>query len=254
MSNSEGPWGAKKRPLAAGPRNPLLWIAIVLAGGLGLWKLSELFPGAIKSDWDRAALVNWIGFLALLSAGLVAGRRYTARETFRNIAIWCGVLAVLMLGYTFRDELGRIGPRLHSELIPSYPVATGAHQMTLTESADGSYFVNGVVNGLSMHFLIDTGASDIVLSPDDAVRLGIDVASLNYFRQFETAHGGGRGAPATVARLAVGSFVLNDVPVTVNQSPMSSSLLGLAFLDRLESYEFRGRHLTLRWAAHSSAQ
>jgi aspartyl protease family protein len=127
--------------------------------------------------------------------------------------------------------------------------------MTLTQSENGSYYVNGVVNGLPMHFLIDTGASDIVLSPDDARRIGIDVASLNYFHQFETAHGGGRGAPATVARLAVGSFVLNDVAVTVNQSPMSSSLLGLAFLDRLDSYEFRGRHLTLRWTSvHSSAR
>jgi aspartyl protease family protein len=247
MSNGEGPWGAKKHPVAARTRNPLLWIALGLAGGLGIWELFKLFPGAIASDFDRAALVNWIGFLALLSVGLVAGRRYTARETFRNIAIWCGVLAVLMLGYTFRDELGRVGLRLRSELIPGYPVATGTRQMTLTQSENGSYFVNGVVNGLPMHFLIDTGASDIVLSPDDARRLGIDIASLDYFRQFETAHGGGRGAPATVARLAVGSFVLTDVPVTVNQSPMSSSLLGLTFLDRLDSYEFRGRHLTLRW-------
>ncbi len=246
MPNSNGPWKPNKSA-PSWSRNPLLWFAVFLALSVGLWELWNLFPGAIRSDMDRAQLINLIGFLALLAAGVVAGRRYTAKETFRNIALWCGVVAVLAIIYTYRDALGAIGQRVRSELVPGYPVATGLHQMTLTESEEGSYVVEGTVNGVHVHFVIDTGASDIVLSPADAARVGIDVAHLDFSRHFETAHGVGRGASANVSHLAIGDFVLDDVPVTVNESEMSSSLLGLAFLRRLDSYEFHGRQLTLRW-------
>ena len=95
--------------------------------------------------------------------------------------------------------------------------------------------------------MIDTGATDIVLSPDDARHIGIDVASLNYSRHSKTAHGAGCGAPAHLARLVVGTIELDGVPVTVNKSPMYSSLLGQAFLNRLESFEVRNGRLMLRW-------
>lgn len=249
MTDSGGPWRPKdQRPHTRSiTGNPLLWVAILLAGTLGLWWLATLFPNALASDWSRVSLVQWIGWLVLLSAAIVTGRRFTARETFRNILIWTGVVAVLAVGYTFRDELGYVARRVRSDIVPSYPVSSGPHEMTLTASEDGSFYVHGVVNGLPMHFVIDTGATDIVLSPDDAKRIGLNVTELNYFHSFETAHGVGHGAPATVARLSVGSFSLTDVPVTVNDTPMSTSLLGLAFLKKLDSFEVRGDRLTLKW-------
>jgi len=251
MPQTDGPWGRKPNPVTTtGHQQRLyIWIAVVLAGALGLWKLSTLFPGALSSSLDQARFINLIGFLVLLSAGVIMGRRFRTRDTARNIAIWCAVFAVLGIGYSFRNELSAIGERVRGELIPSYAVATGPHEMTLAENEDGGFYVEGEVNSAPAHFMIDTGATDIVLSPADARHAGIDIGGLDYSLPSATANGAGFGAPAHLARLVVGGIELDDVRVVVNKAPMDSSLLGQAFLKQLDSFEVRNGRLTLRWYA-----
>lgn len=117
----------------------------------------------------------------------------------------------------------------------------------LTQDDNGLFVTVGEVNGTRVKFLIDTGASDIVLAPEDARRAGIDPDTLTYNRMSEIANGVGNGASATVDTLAVGPIRFNHVNVTVNQAPMGSSLLGMPFLRRLKSFEVNGRKLTLRY-------
>jgi len=119
--------------------------------------------------------------------------------------------------------------------------------MVLSESEGGSYFVYGTVNGTRVRFLIDTGASDIVLSPADAGRIGIDLDALKFDHHYETANGIGQGATYTVAQLSVGNIRFSDVPVSIDRTQMSSSLLGMTFLRRLKSFGFGERKLILRW-------
>src|SRR5271170_8035809 len=137
MPQTDGPWGRKSRPVLTNePRRLLIWIVLALAGALAIWKLSEMFPGALVTDWDKFRLINLIAFIALLSASIVMGRRFRTRDTLRNVAIWCAVFAVLGIGYTFRNELSAIGERVRGELIPSYAVASGPHETTLTANED----------------------------------------------------------------------------------------------------------------------
>jgi aspartyl protease family protein len=248
MPQTDGPWGRKPQFVpTSGQRRLLIGIALALAAALAIWKLSELFPGALASDWDKFRLINLIAFLALLSAGIVMGRRFRTRDTLRNVGIWCAIFAMLGIGYTFRNELSAVGTRVRGELIPSYAVQTAPHEMTITENENGGFYVEGKVNGAPAHFAIDTGATDIVLSPADAQRAGIDIAGLDYSSPSETANGAGWGARIHLARLVVGAIEFDDVPVTVNKAPMSASLLGQAFLKRLESFNVRNGRLTLRW-------
>jgi aspartyl protease family protein len=121
--------------------------------------------------------------------------------------------------------------------------------MTVTAEGNGNFYVLGSVNGAPVRFLIDTGATDIVLSPSDAGRLGVDTAALVYGREAETANGAGYGASFKADSLTVGQVALTDVPMVINQAPMSASLLGVAFLKRLDSFEVRGRRMYLRWRA-----
>jgi aspartyl protease family protein len=104
----------------------------------------------------------------------------------------------------------------------------------------------GEVDGAPVRFVVDTGASDIVLSPQDAARAGLLPPSTKYSRPSETANGVGYGAPMDVRSLEVGPIRLANVRVFVNQAPMSASLLGMTFLDRLDSFEVRGDQLFLR--------
>ncbi|HSE74455.1 MAG TPA: TIGR02281 family clan AA aspartic protease, partial [Dongiaceae bacterium] len=91
----------------------------------------------------------------------------------------------------------------------------------------------------------DTGATDIVLAPRDARRIGIDPDSLEFNRFAETANGTVRGAAIRLDSLEVGPITLNQVPATVNGADMSESLLGMAFLSRLHGWRVEGGELTL---------
>lgn len=117
----------------------------------------------------------------------------------------------------------------------------------MPQDAQGAFQVVGRVNGQRVMFVVDTGATDTVLSPTDARRLGVDTGGLNYALPVETANGAGRAAAFTADSLAVGPIRVSNFPMSVNQAAMSRSLLGLSFLRRLDSFEVRDRKLILRW-------
>jgi aspartyl protease family protein len=110
----------------------------------------------------------------------------------------------------------------------------------------GHFTVTATVNGRPVDFLIDTGASDIVLSPADARRIGYDPDRLSFTRQYYTANGIGRGAPVRLDSLAIGPIAYDGLTASVNEAPMSESLLGMSFLRRLDSYEVRRDVMILR--------
>jgi aspartyl protease family protein len=247
MAQSEGPWGGPRPPTAPRSRVGLwLWLALLAIAGGGFWLLMRFFPARLSdSDWADA----WrnFGILALASSGLVYARGLKASVIARNISIWVAVVAVLAVGYAYRGELMEAGRRVRAELVPAYAVRTGAHEMVLTQGEGGQFYVMGKVNGAPLRFVIDTGASDIVLSPDDAKRVGVPVETLDFARAYETANGVGRGAGWRAERLEVGPVAFKDIEVSINGAPMSASLLGMTFLRRLDSFEFRGNQLVLRW-------
>lgn len=228
------------------PRGALLgWLGLLALCGAGAFALFRLFPGRVSSGEDWSEVAWGIGALLIVSAGLLA-RRPSLRQTLRHALLWAGVVSVLLLGVAFAPEFTDLGRRLRSALVPAYAVQTGPREFALTRSADGAYYVVGKVNGTAVPFLVDTGASDIVLSPADARRLGLDPAALAYGGHYETANGVGRAATYTASTLEVGPIRLANVRMSINEAPMRTSLLGLSFFKRLESMRFEGDRLVLR--------
>ena len=248
MPDQQGPWRQKSQPKQIDSRVLfILWLVLLSAIGASLWRLAELFPGQISSGLNQAYLVQLVIILALVSGSLIFARHIRFGEVARNLAIWTGVAVVLAIGFAFQSELTDIGLRLRSELLPGNPVASNPDVVALTASADGHFYVIGYVNGSPVRFLIDTGASQTVLSPSDAKRSGIDTEALSFTHSYETANGIGQGAAFTLRSLSIGPIELSDVPVSINQADMNTSLLGMSFLRRLRSFEFQGRRLFLRW-------
>lgn len=242
----ERPWGAPRPLVSLEQKRVIVFFALIGAIVLLLYELASLFPRH-ASDLDTTQFISLAAFAVLVMSGLIFRRRAGFGEVSRSIAIWTGVAAFLLLAYAYQDELKSVYARVRSELMPSVPTIVADHTMVLTASSDGGFFVMGSVNGLPVRFLVDTGASDIVLSPSDAKRLGVDITALQFTREYETANGVGRGAPYTIERLALGPIAMTVVPASINGAPMETSLLGMAFLKRLEGFEVRGRKLYLRW-------
>ena len=224
----------------------LVWLGLFLLASAGIWFLIDLFPGRLQSEYDRLELVRLVALMALVSSGLLYVRRVNVSETLRNIAVWMAVAAVLLVAYSYQDELLSAANRVRAELLPGQPVVVSNGVISLTKESDGHFHISGTVNGERISFLIDTGATGIVLSPADARRVGINPSDLEYTRVFETANGRGYGAPWRLDELAVGPIVFRNVAISVNQADMGQSLLGMAFLDRLQSFEISGRKMILR--------
>jgi aspartyl protease family protein len=242
---SPGPWGgpAPRKPSRTGL---YLWLGLVGTAVLAIILLNRAFPSTDTPLGDPA-LVQTLGFLALASSGLLFVRQFNLKQTARNVLIWIAAGGVLIIGFSFQNELKDLGLRLRSNLIPGYAVETGPREITLSESQDGHFHVYGTINGTRIPFLVDTGASDIVLDPTDARRLGIDLDNLAFDRPFGSANGIGYGAKTVVGGLSVGPITFTNVEVSINKAEMGSSLLGMAFLKRLKSYSVSGGKLVLRW-------
>jgi aspartyl protease family protein len=97
---------------------------------------------------------------------------------------------------------------------------------------DGHFYVTADVNGESIRFVVDTGASDIVLTQADATRAGFDVTELSYFGQARTANGLVDTAPVTLDSVGFGGFLDEGVSAVVNAGDLDTSLLGMSYLSR----------------------
>ena len=247
MARPDNPWSNEEPPPENSGLRLMIWLAVLALLGAGVWWLSALFPGQLNSDWEQGRLIWLMILLATISAGFVFARRINVKETVRNILIWVAIAAVLLVGVSYRDELEDVAMRVRSELVPGYALELGEHEMVLTESDGGNFYIMGEANGVRVRFLIDTGASDTVLSPADAATLGIDVGALDFSKVYGTANGSGRGAPYTLDTLSVGPISISPMPVSVNGAEMGSSLLGMTFLRRFRSFEIQGRRLILRY-------
>ncbi len=196
-----GPWDEPKPPLRTpAPRKAsrlgfYLWLGILIGAGALLLGLNRIFPSTDAPLGDPG-VVQTIGFLVLASSSLLFMREFNLKRTARNILLWLALGTVLILGFIFKNELMDFGIRLRGALIPSYAIQTGAREMTLSEGEDGHYHVYGVINGVKVYFLIDTGASDIVLDPEDARRIGLKLEDLTFDKPFGSANGVGT-APAS---------------------------------------------------------
>src|SRR4029077_15187286 len=93
--------------------------------------------------------------------------------------------------------------RLRGEMMPAEPLALDTKTVQIIASESGDFLTMGEVDGVRVRFAVDTGASSIVLSPQDARRIGVDTSALYFNERTETANGSGRSAAITVKSLSV---------------------------------------------------
>jgi aspartyl protease family protein len=122
------------------------------------------------------------------------------------------------------------------------PAATSSRVAELLAGENGHFEVNAWVDGQTMIFLVDTGASHIVLRASDAVRLGLHPMPRDYSIKVATANGEGRAALVHLRTIAVGSIMVYDLPAFVTpDEALAVDLLRMSFLSRVRWSQNRGR-------------
>lgn len=205
--------------------------------------LAWQFPYAVGTVDEKMRIVYLVSVLLLVGGGSGMLRRVSKRQAMRDAALWLGIIVALVLGYSFRNDIKH--SRLAGELIPARIQTTADGGLSVTMATDGHFHIEAEVDGALLYFLIDTGASDIVLSKQDAARAGFDVDTLNYSRTYSTANGLVSGAPVRIRTMNIGSLTLHDLPASVGGGNLDSSLLGMSFLKQFSRYSVDGNRLTL---------
>jgi aspartyl protease family protein len=174
----------------------------------------------------------------------------------RQLLIWGGLAllaAIIVPRLAPRPAPVRSNPAI--TLLPSRPapapVATqpqywAPSAQIFPADAQGHVYIDALVNGVSVHFLVDTGATLVSLTQGDARAAGLDPNRLNYTVNTATANGTSRGAPVTLHEVQIGQVPVYDVPALIHQN-LGISLLGQSFLTRLRSYNMQNGRLTLDW-------
>jgi aspartyl protease family protein len=232
------------------------WIALLLLVVAGLVLVLRADAGTIAGfdPSELAILVAGVALLIFLGSAIAGSYRGRAHQAARDLMAWLVVALALLTGYSFREELLVVGHRVVDELRPGGAALRVAQvdgkdkrSVTIRKGANGHFMVRTEANGVTLNMLVDTGASTVVLRPEDARRLQIDVDNLRYLVPVHTANGTTYAASVRLARLSVGSISLEDVDALVaKQGALRDNLLGMSFLNRLSSTSISGEYLILR--------
>lgn len=226
----------------------MLFVGVALLIAVGLALLISADAGALigLTQAQFGQLIPLVILAVIFAAGAFSQRQRFS-SIVANFATWAGIFVVILVGYTYREDLQEVAARVVGELAPSTAIVDSqGGTATFRRGLDGHFTLASEVNGQRMPLLFDTGASAVVLSYRDAVRAGIDVASLSFTMPVMTANGTGRAALVTLDSVTIGEISRRNVRAFVAEDgALQGSLLGMTFLQTLSRYAVEGTRLVL---------
>ena len=187
---------------------------------------------------EKAYFFLMLILLLFIGAGLLFGSREKLSTSLMQAAIWVLVFCGVLIAYGFKDTLKQ-------QFVPSQGVQN-AGEFEIMRGNDRHFHLTLLVNGTPIKFIVDTGASDIVLTQNDAKRAGIDMGSLAFLGRARTANGIVKTAETLIDEVVLGNRVDSDIPASVNGGEMFNSLLGMSYLNRFSEIAIRGDRLILK--------
>ena len=185
-----------------------------------------------------------IGYLALLLLALggayLASHRQSVGKSLQMALVWGMIFMGCMAIYGLWGDISRDYGR------KSLPITQQDGAIAMPRASDGHYYVTANVNGTEIEFLVDTGASDIVLSRVDAARIGFDSDKLAFLGSARTANGVVPIAYGRLKTIRLGHHLDQAVSVSINGGEMDKSLLGMSYLGRFGRIEMTQDQLILR--------
>ncbi|QXK91848.1 TIGR02281 family clan AA aspartic protease [Neoehrlichia mikurensis] len=146
----------------------------------------------------------------------------------KSIAFWLLFIIVVALLYGAREEI--INDKYVSIFVPSKSYVTKDGSIELRKSKNGHFYIRTTINGKDITFLVDTGATDVVLSLKDARKIGKYLKYLHRIKSYHTANGIIKAVYVEIPEIKIGNITVNNVKASINTGSVDTSLLGMSFL------------------------
>lgn len=188
---------------------------------------------------DFYAQLIYLGLLGLVLGGaFLLSSKLKLGQSLQMASIWAlifvGAIAVVGLWGDIRDDV-----------FASQTQVDDAGKITIPRSRDGHYHLTLDINDAPIHFIVDTGATDIVLNKSDAQTVGLGPKDLVYLGRASTANGEVRTARVRLDTVRIGPHTDTNVPAVVNDGDLHQSLLGMGYLQNWGRIEIFGNTMTL---------
>jgi aspartyl protease family protein len=189
-------------------------------------------------DGETLARVGYLAIILVALGGWVMVEfRQRMGQALRMALAWGLIFVGIVAGYGLWSDI-------RQDILPMQEVAADG-TVEVPRAADGHYYLTLTINGTEVPFMVDTGASGMVLAGKDAERLGIDPASLSFLGEANTANGVVRTARVTLPTVELGPFRNENFRAFVTEGALEQSLLGMDYLGQFRM-EFAGGRLVLR--------
>jgi aspartyl protease family protein len=183
----------------------------------------------------------------------------SAVVALRSLVVWTGCIAGTFLAVYHFDALREL---VHPESMvereaeaadatESVAVAegqSGFDRIAFLQAGENGHFeAEAYIDGKAINVLVDTGATGVALTYEDAEEIGISLNDSDFTHVSRTANGNSRIAPVTIGSIRIGEIEVKDVQAFVAEpGKLFATLLGMSFLSRLERVDIRGNKLVLQ--------
>ncbi|MEE4187751.1 MAG: TIGR02281 family clan AA aspartic protease [Roseobacter sp.] len=189
-------------------------------------------------SFDTGRLIYLILLGLMVIGWFITQGKTNWNKTLQHVAAWALIFGGAIAAYGLWGDISQT-------VRPQQSVFAEENRIVVPRSPNGHYYLNVEVNGAPVSFVLDTGATSLVLTKADAIRSGLEPENLNYYQRAMTANGEVRTAPVRLDTMALGPFTDTNVPAVVNEGEMSSSLMGMTYLERWGKIQIAGNTLTL---------
>ncbi|MGO4915471.1 TIGR02281 family clan AA aspartic protease [Pseudogemmobacter sp. W21_MBD1_M6] len=188
---------------------------------------------------DIGRLIYLVLLAAVIGGYFFARNRQSLGRTMQQASVW---------GLIFIGAVAVIGlwGDISKSVMPRQSVITGENRVEVPRAPDGHYYLVLDVNNTPVRFVVDTGATEVVLRQEDARRVGLDPADMAFIGQANTANGIVRTARVRLDRVNLGGIVDTRLPAWVSEGEMRESLLGMTYLSRFSKLSIEGGTLVLQ--------
>lgn len=184
---------------------------------------------------ETSGVIYSILLLVLVGSALIS-RRIPMGQMLKMFLIWIGIFLIAFILFSFRAEFNMVWERLKSEVSGTSYQSVSGEKIILKLDDSGHFRMRAMINGVPIDFLVDSGATSIVMSDGDADKAGIAYNFSDIPVIVSTANGQSRSWRAEIEILKTETAQYENVPILVSPTLGGTNLLGMSYLNRLQSW------------------
>lgn len=192
----------------------------------------------LPANIDPANLIYLLILLIGVGSFIFGDFRNKLGRNLQSAAIWVLIFMSAIVLYGFKDNI-------EGQLFPRTSVQQIGDEIILTRAGDGHFYATLTVNDADITFVVDTGATNVVISRDDAFRIGFDPDDLAYTGRARTANGTVETADVRLDEVIFADRTDRNLRASVNRGILDTSLLGMSYLNRFATIQISGNEMRL---------